>query len=68
MVTYEEIQSYVKGKYGFEPKTCWIADVRELCNLPVRKAWNRQGEKRTNPCPGDKINCIKDAFKHFGII
>lgn len=67
MTTYEDIQSYVKRTYGFIPKTCWIAHVKEICGLPVRKAWNRLGE-RSNPCPPDKIRFIKDAFKHFGMI
>jgi hypothetical protein len=67
MATYKEIQDYVKNKYGFVPKTCWIADVREICGLPVRKAGNRSGE-RSNPCPPEKIEAIKDAFKHFKMV
>jgi len=65
MTTYEEIQDYIKQKYGFTPKTCWIAHVKEICGLPVRKAPNRLGEERSHPCPPQKIENIKDAFKHF---
>lgn len=64
MATYKEIQTFVKRKHGFVPKTCWIAHVKELCDLPVRKAWNRAGE-RTHPCSPEKVEAIKDAFKHF---
>ena len=67
MATYKEIQIYVKNKHGFTPKTCWIANVKELCGLPMKDAWNRSGQ-RTNPCPSDKIKCIKNAFKHFKMI
>lgn len=30
MATYKEIQQYVKLKYGFTPKTCWIAHMKEM--------------------------------------
>lgn len=68
MITYKEIQDYVKRTCGFVPKSCWIAHVKELCGLPVRKAWNRKSEERKNPCPPNKIQCIKDAFEHFDMI
>ncbi|MCW4002377.1 MAG: hypothetical protein NWE95_00480 [Candidatus Bathyarchaeota archaeon] len=67
MATYREIQLYVKRKHGFVPKTCWIAHVKELCHIPLRKAWNRKGE-RPHRCPKDKIDKIKEAFEHFGMI
>jgi len=68
MATYKQIQEWVKKKYGFTPKTCWIADVKEQCGLKVRKAWNRQGNKRMVPCPKRKVKEIKAAFRHFGMI
>jgi len=49
IATYRQIQDYVKGKYGFIPKFCWIADVKEQVGLPVRCAWNRIGDQRINP-------------------
>lgn len=67
MATYKEIQKHVKQKYGFQPKTCWIADVRQQCGLKMRQAWNRQGNQRINPCPDNKID-YKDALRHFGMI
>ncbi len=68
MATYKEIQDYVKQKYGFIPKTCWIADVKSQCNIKMRKAPNRQGKERTNPCPIEKFGNIKDALEHFDMI
>ena len=65
MATYQEIQTYVKQIYGFEPKTCWIAHVKELSSLPVRRAWNSEGKERKVPCPTKKVEIIQEAFKHF---
>ena len=69
MATYYEIMRYVEAKYGFVPHSNWIADVKELCNIPLRSAPNRLPEKeRSNRCPKAKIEPIKEAFKHFGMI
>ena len=69
MATYNEIQDYVKQKNGFQPKTCWIAHMKELCGLNVKVAHNRHSlEKREKPCPADKQDAIKEAFKHFGML
>jgi hypothetical protein len=68
MATYHQIQDYVKAKYGFIPKTCWIADVKEQSGLPVRRAWNRANDDRQVPCPPQKITAIMDALHHFGMI
>jgi hypothetical protein len=67
MVTYREIQDYVKQKYDFVPKTCWIAHMKEVCGLSVSKAWSRSGERKY-PCPAEKREAIKDAFRHFNMI
>jgi len=67
-MTYAKIQEYVKRKYGYVPKTCWIADAKKLCGLPTRKAWNRKSEQRKYPCPKDKFSDIKEAFYHFGLL
>lgn len=55
--------------YGFTVKTCWIAHVKEMCGLELRVAPNRYDEfTRTNPCPLDKIEPIKQAFRFFKMI
>jgi len=68
MATYQEIQKYVKRKSGFVPKNCWIAHMKELNGIPVKKAWNRKGKKRKVPCPPQKQKPIERAFRHFGMV
>lgn len=67
--TYENIHTWVKTNYGYYPKTCWIAHVKELCGLPVKQAWNRNSpERREVPCPPENIEHLKAAFKHFSMV
>jgi len=68
MATYDEIIRRVRQQDGFVPKTCWIAHVKELNNIPVGRAWNRAGRGRMVPCPDDKRSAIERAFRHFGMI
>ena len=68
MATYNQIDQWVRKNFGYCVKTCWIADVKEICGLQVRKAPNRLSRKRLNPCPVGKIRSIKAALKHFGMI
>ena len=68
MATYKEIQEHVKTKFGFVPKTCWIADLKHRHGLTKRTAPNRQGTQRAYPCPPDKRKAIESSFKHFGLI
>jgi hypothetical protein len=71
MATCHEIQMYVESAYGFRPKPAWIAEVKELCHIPrIKEAPNRIGKERSksNPCPKAKIDCIKEALKHFEMI
>lgn len=69
MATYKKIQEYIKEKFGFTVKTCWIAHVKEMCNLSLCIAPNRESRKiRVHPCPDDKVSQIKDAFTFFKMI
>jgi hypothetical protein len=68
MATYSLIQNWVRAEYGYMPKTCWIAHVKELCGLTVRSAPNRLGPGRSNPCPPEKVPDIRAAFRHFGMM
>lgn len=62
--TVEEIQAYTKEKFGYKAKSCWIADVKSQCNIPVKPAWNRKSlNERENQCPKDKIEQIEQALK-----
>lgn len=67
--TYRDIQSWVKARYGFVPKTCWIAHCKELAGLPVKRAPNRHGNTRAVPCSNEgKRSAIFAAFRHFGMV
>jgi hypothetical protein len=69
MATYKDIQSRVKKKQGFEPKTCWIADVKASFGLATRQAPNRiNSSRREVPCPPDKRAAIEEALRDFGMI
>jgi hypothetical protein len=68
MATYSEIQEYVRGRHDFTPKTCWIAQAKEIYGLPLRKAWNRKSKKRKQTCSSERIKAIREAFEHFNMI
>jgi len=68
MATYKQIQAWIKQQYGFVPATCWIAHVTHMSGLPMRKAPNRQGAERVEPCPPGKVEPIRSALRHFGMI
>lgn len=60
--TVVAIQIAVREMYGFQPKPCWIADVKEQLGYSVRPAWNRQGAERLIPCPAKKIAPIRETI------
>lgn len=69
MATYKQIQDYVKETYGFSPKTCWIAHMKEVTGQDSKVASNRIDiNSRMHPCPKDKQKYIEEAFKHFNMI
>lgn len=67
MATYRQIQEYIRGRHDVVVQTCWIADIKEQANLPVRVAPNRRGAERVKPCPADKKAFIEEAFRYFGM-
>ena len=68
MATYRQIQDWVRQQHGFVPKSCWIAHVKEMCGLPVRRSPNRRGVERLVPCPEDKVAAIRAALRHFRML
>jgi len=69
MATYKQIQEYVKTTYGYVPKSCWIAHMKEILGLNPREAYNRyESSKRTYPCPVNKQKDLEEAFKHFNMV
>ena len=40
MASYRELTKWIKAKYGFVSKSCWIARVKSDCGLVMRRvAW-----------------------------
>lgn len=68
MTTYKQIQQEVEKRYGWLPKTCWIAHVKELNGLPVRRAPNRASNMRAVPCPPEKRTAIEAAMRELGML
>ena len=68
--TYQKIKEYVKEKYGVNVHTSYIAQVKRMCGLDIGENYNKS--KKKNPevkqCPQEKVEYIKDALKHFGLI
>ena len=68
--TYQKIKEYVKGKYGVNVHTSYIAQVKRMCGLDMGENYNKS--KKENPevkqCPQEKVEYIKDALKHFNLI
>ena len=69
-VTYEDIVTYVRRRWGLSIATCSIAHVKALNDLPVRRAPNRigRGHYRDNPWPRKHRPRIERALRHFGIL
>lgn len=69
MATYKQIQEYTKRQYGFVPKTCWIAHVKDDYGLVTRKALNRiNSTNRAYPCPTHRRSDIETVLKYFKMI
>lgn len=68
--TYKRIQEYVQEKYGFKVHTAYIAEVKRMVGLDMHKAPNavEQRKHEYHPCPPEKVDAIKDALRHFGLI
>ena len=69
-VTYKMIQEYIEEKYGFKVHTAYIAEVKRNLGFPMYDAPNMVEElkqPRRHPT-AEKVEAIKDALKHFGVI
>ena len=69
-VTYKMIQEYIEEKYDFKVHTAYIAEVKRNLGLPMYDAPNMVEElkqPRRHPT-AEKVEAIKDALKHFGVI
>jgi len=69
LATYKEIQNYVKETKGYSAKSCWIAHMKEVCGLSPKVSSRRYSQnERVHPCPENKQDDIKAAFKFFDMI
>ena len=69
-VTYKMIQEYIEEKYGFKVHTAYIAEVKRNLGLPMYDAPNMVEELKQprRHSTAEKVEAIKDALKHFGVI
>ena len=64
------IQEYIENKYNFKVHTAYIAEVKRDLGLPMYDAPNvieELKQERKHPAP-EKVEAIKDALRHFGVI
>ena len=67
--TYKHIKEYILEKYGMKVHTTNIAQAKRMFGLEPRQAFNRKKDDfATRPCSEEKIEVIKKAFCHFGMI
>lgn len=68
--TNEDIQAYVKEKYGFYVHSLYIAQVREMLGIKMHEHWGipNSGKRNVSVCPEYKQEAIRDALSHFGYI
>ena len=68
--TYKRIKEYIEEKYGFKVHSAYIAEVKRMCGLDMHKAPNSVEKRKYEyrPCPVEKVEAIKDALVHFGLI
>ena len=68
--TYAEIRAYVKGKYGMNVSSLYIAQVKRKYGLDVGKAYNKPAKNKNHVpvCPVEKEVLILDALKHFRML
>ena len=69
MATYKDIIDAVLKSHKRWVHTCWIAHVKEINGLRVRRAPNRfPGKNRSNPCPDWARPLIEKALKLYKVI
>ena len=67
--TYSRIKEYILENYGMKVHTANIAQAKRMFGLEPRQAFNRKTDNfATRPCSKEKMEVIKQAFYHFGMI
>ena len=65
---YSDIQAWVEENYGFKVSSLYIGQVKDICGLAKERDLKNYGKNRVPQCPLEKVEAIKAAFKHFGMI
>lgn len=69
MATYKEIQGDVKKYHKKSIKTCWIAHVKEVNSIDMRKSPNRISlTSRVHPCPENVRPIIEESMRRLGLL
>ena len=58
----------MKETAGFVPKKDWIAHVKELNGVRLRRTRYEARTDRLEPCPPSKQKAIEDALREFGFL
>ena len=68
-ITYSQIQEKYKESYNRTIKTCWIADIKRKCGLPVKVSSLRSNPNLIkNYCPVEKESGILSVLRSFKLI
>ena len=68
---YTDIIAYVYEKYGVKVNSGYVACVKRMCGLNMDESRNKSKKglpPRKPYCPAKKVEYIKDALRHFGIL
>ncbi len=65
---YSDIKAWVEENYGFKVSSLYIGQVKDVCGLAKERDLKNYGKNRVPQCPEEKVEAIKTAFKHFGMI
>ena len=66
--TYSEIKEWIEENYGLKVSSLYIGQVKDMCGLSKERESKNSVEYKVPQCPPEKIDAIKAAFKHFGMI
>ena len=67
MISYADVQADVRQHDGFLPKSCWVAHLKSRLGFKMRRASNRQGRTRVEPCPRTKMPAIIRSFIRLNV-
>ncbi len=69
VATYKQIQADVQKCHGRTVKTCWIAHVKELNRLSLRRSSKcLSTEQRKHPCPDSVRPLIEELMRRLGML